>query len=189
MFAYKKKYFFIVENIKDINLSKIKPNRKFFIIYRNRIKNIKLEELQKFRRKCKTKGFKFIVANDIKLNNLLNTDGIYLSSFNNSLKSLSYKSQNKIIIGSAHNLNEISQKKKQGCNYIFFSKLFRVDYTPKSIFMGILKFNNIFFKFKNIIPLGGIKFNNLNKMKSVKADGFAIMSEIKKKPAISNRLF
>ena len=55
--------------------------------------------------------------------------------------------------------------------------------------MGILKFNNIFFKFKNVIPLGGIKFNNLNKMKSVKADGFAIMSEIKKKPAISNRLF
>ena len=76
-----------------------------------------------------------------------------------------------------------------GSGKTFFSKLFRVDYTPKSIFMGILKFNNIFFKFKNVIPLGGIKFNNLNKMKSVKADGFAIMSEIKKKPAISNRLF
>ena len=30
-----KKYFFIVENIKDINLSKIKPNRKFIFIQKS----------------------------------------------------------------------------------------------------------------------------------------------------------
>ena len=42
---------------------------------------------------------------------------------------------------------------------------------------------------KKIIPLGGIKLLNLNKLKTVRSEGFALMSEIKKKPAISNRLF
>ena len=42
MFAFKKKYFLIIESIKNIDLTKIKRNKKFAIIYRNE-KN--LEEL------------------------------------------------------------------------------------------------------------------------------------------------
>ena len=42
---------------------------------------------------------------------------------------------------------------------------------------------------KKLIPLGGIKLINLNKVKLVKSEGVAIMSEVKKKPAISSRLF
>ena len=42
---------------------------------------------------------------------------------------------------------------------------------------------------KNLIPLGGIKASNLSSLKNINSKGFAIMSEIKKKPAISNRLF
>ena len=41
----------------------------------------------------------------------------------------------------------------------------------------------------DIIPLGGIKYNNLLKMKLISSNSFAIMSEIKKKPAILSRLF
>ena len=42
---------------------------------------------------------------------------------------------------------------------------------------------------KELIPLGGIKLVNLNKVKLIKSEGIAIMSEIKKKPAIFSRLF
>jgi len=45
-------------------------------------------------------------------------------------------------------------------------------------------------KYPELIPLGGIKYTNLNKLKLVRSDSFAILSEIKKKPAkIINRLF
>ena len=41
-----------------------------------------------------------------------------------------------------------------------------------------------------LIPLGGIKPKNLNNLKNVSCKGFAILSEVKKKPAnIINRLF
>ena len=57
--------------------------------------------------------------------------------------------------------------------------------------MGLNRFNSFVLKnSKKIVPLGGIKLSNLNKMKSVNSEGFALMSEIKKKPAnIINRLF
>jgi hypothetical protein len=43
---------------------------------------------------------------------------------------------------------------------------------------------------KQVIPLGGIKNQNLNKLNNVVGEGFAILSELKKKPAnIINRLF
>ena len=70
----------------------------------------KLQDLLKFRKLCKTKGFKFLVANNVKLNITLKTDGIYLSSYNKSFKPLFLKNIRKIIIGSAHNNQEIALK-------------------------------------------------------------------------------
>ena len=49
-------------------------------------------------------------------------------------------------------------------------------------FLDIIKFNNfIRYPFKKLIPLGGIKLSNLNKLKIIMSNGFAIMTEIKKK--------
>ena len=78
----KKKYFLIIESIKDIDLKNIKIRNKFYIIYRIKKKIDKLEDLLMFRQKCKLKAVKFFVANNIKLAFLLSSDGIYLSSFN-----------------------------------------------------------------------------------------------------------
>jgi len=106
------------------------------------------------------------------------------------LKTRFFKKKTFNIIGSAHNLSEIIQKNKQGCQIILLSKLFLVDYDRKSPFLGIVKFNNFINTFSNkLMPLGGIKINNLNSLKNIDCVGFAIMSEIKKKPAITNRLF
>ena len=190
MFIFKNKYFLIVESIKDIDLKNIKIRNKFSIIYRNHNKIHNLNDLSKFRRQCRLKAIKFYIANNNALAVSLNSDGIYLSSFNKKLNVLNYKNEKYEIIGSAHNLSEISLKKKQGCSFIFLSKLFTVDYDKKAPFLGVIRFNNILKFSKNLIPLGGIKPENLNNLRNVSCEGFAILSEVKKKPAnIINRLF
>ena len=80
------------------------------------------------------------------------------------------------MIGSAHDIKEIFNKKKQGCNFIILSKLFKVDYSPKEKTLGVLKFNYFALKGKNIFPLGGIKSRKLNKLKTIQSDGIALMS-------------
>ena len=190
MFILKKKYFLLIESIKDINLKNIKIRNKFFIIYRKKNKNDQLQDLAMFRKECEQKGIKFYVANDLKLAILLYSDGIYLSSYNKDLKFLNYKKKNFDIIGSAHNFREISTKIKQGCNSILFSKLFLVDYDKKSPILGVIKFNRYSKIYSQLIPLGGIKCNNLQQLNIVYSQGLALLSEIKKKPTkIISRLF
>jgi len=183
MFAKKKNYFLLIEGTKDIDLKNIKIRNKFSIIYRNNKKDDNLNDLLKFRRHCKLKAIKFYVANNNALAISLNSDGIYLSSYNKSLNSLNYKTSNFDIIGSAHNFKEISLKLKQGCTFVLLSKLFMVDYKKKSPYLGVLKFNNFYKISKKLIPLGGIKSHNLNQLNNVFCEGFALMSEVKKKPA------
>ena len=97
MFIIKNKYFFIIENIKDIDLKKLKLRNKFFIIYRN-YKNMMKSDLLRFRQSCKSKGIKLYVANDIKLAISINSDGIYLSSFNKGLQFLNFKNQILVLV-------------------------------------------------------------------------------------------
>ena len=147
-------------------------------------------DLLNFRRFCKIKSIKFYVANNTKLAVLLNADGLYISAYNKSFRSLLLKKSNFKIIGSAHDFKEISLKLKQGCDTILFSKLFLVNYDKKATFLGVIKFNNYLKIHKNLVPLGGISINNLNNLNNVNCEGFALLSEIKKKPAnIINRLF
>ena len=191
MFAFKKKYFLIIESIKDIDLRNIKKRNKFIIIYRVFQKNEDIAALATFRRKCKLKGVRFFVANDFTLAIKLKADGIYISAKNTSLKSISLRRSNFTLIGSAHNIKEINLKKKQGCENILLSRLFQVTYKPYLSYLGVIRFNKYVLNIdKNIIPLGGINLSNLNNMKNIKSYGFSMMTEIKKKPAnIINRLF
>ena len=191
MFIIKKKYFLIIENINDINLSNIKRYNKFLIIYRNNKNIVNIKDLLSFRKKCRLKFIRFYVANNLKLAIKLNADGIYLSSNNNDFKPLNIKKNDFDIMGSAHNFKEINLKKKQNCKYIFLSKLFTVDYDKKSTTLGSVKFNKYTLYSKSkIIPLGGIKLSNLNRLKFINSEGFAVLSEVKKKPVkIINRLF
>ena len=190
MFALKKKYFLIIESIKDINLKNIKKRNKFVVIYRNHKNLEKRENIFKFRKLCKLKSIDFYVANNINLAISLNSDGLYLSAFNKSYRPLFIKKSNFKVIGSAHTKKEIFLKIKQGCDLVLVSKLFLVNYDKKSNFLGVIKFNNFLSFNKNLIPLGGIKLDNLNKLKNINCKGIALMSEIKKKPTkIFSRLF
>ena len=64
MFVLKKKYFFIIGSIKDIDLNNIKKYNKFSIIYRNKKTPEDLNSLLIFRKKCRLKNIKFYIANN-----------------------------------------------------------------------------------------------------------------------------
>ena len=186
MFIIKNNYYLYIENTKDIDLNYIKESKKTFIIYRNDNYVENIENLIKFRKECAKKRIKFYVSNNLKLLNRCKADGLYLSSFNKKI----YLNKNIKLIGSAHTFREINEKLKQGCKTIFLSRLFRTSYKNKKGYFGVIKFNLIVKNYKIIIiPLGGIRNSNLNKLNMVNSVGLALFSEVKKKPAITSRLF
>ena len=191
MFTYKNKYFLIIENIKDINLRHIKLINRYIIIYRNTNKIDNIDNLLKFRRYCKSKKIDFYVSNNEKLTSDLKADGLYISAHNKNLRLAKLKRSNFKIIGSAHNIKELNLKILQGCSSIIFSRLFEVSSPFKKGYMGVIKFNLFrLSRRENLVPLGGINLSNLNKLKMVQSNSFALLSEIKKKPAkLFNRLF
>ena len=65
-----------------------------------------------------------------------------------------------------------------------------VEYDRQSPFLGMIKYSKYLHEInKKLIPLGGINSNNLTKLNILNCVGFALMSEVKKKPAIIDRLF
>ena len=123
--------------------------------------------------------------------NTLKADGLYISAHNKELNLIKLKRNNYNLIGSAHNNKEINLKVMQGCSHIIFSRLFKTFYKNKKGSLGIIKFNLLkLCRKENLVPLGGIRLSNLNKLNIVKCNSFALLSEIKKKPAkLFSRLF
>ena len=191
MFIKKNEYYIYVENLRSINLNFIKTRDKFNLIYRNNSEEEKIDTLVKFIKLCKKKNIKFYIANDISLALKTGANGIYLSSHNKKLLNKNYNKGKKFeIIGSAHNFKEIHIKKKQGCRKVILSRLFETDYKNKKSFYGTTKFNLLTKNNDNyFIALGGIKSNNLMRLKILNCQGIALLSEVKKKPAIIRRLF
>jgi thiamine monophosphate synthase len=185
MFIIKDNYYLYIENTKILNLESLKKNKKISIIYRNNIQENYIE-ISKFRKKCRNKRFKFYVANDFELAKSCRADGLYLSSYNKRI----YLNQNLDVIGSAHSYREIKEKIKQGCKIVILSRLFKTSYENKKNYLGITKFNLMKKNFMiDLSPLGGINSRNLLKLNLVTSKGLCLLSEIKKKPAITSRLF
>ena len=186
MFIIKNNYYLYIENTRYIDFNCIRNNKKISIIYRNNNIQENIQTLCKFRKQCYAKGFKLYISNNLKLLRECKADGLYLSSYNKKI----YLNKNINLIGSAHSYREINEKIKQGCATILLSRLFQTSYKNKKGFFGPIKFNLLTRKYRvPIIPLGGIKSSNLNKLNLVNGNGLALLSEVKKKPAISNRLF
>ena len=175
------KYYNIYYLIDKFNIKELlNINIKINLIYRNYKSSNYLNEVLKIKKFCKKKGFKFFLANNIKLAKTLNLDGVYLPSFNKNLKysNLQLKKGFKII-GSAHNVAEIKNKEKQNCEYIFLSPLFKTH--KYNNFLNVIRFNLLSnFTKKKLVCLGGINENNLKKIKLTKSKGIASISWIKK---------
>ena len=112
------------------------------------------------------------------LANKLNLDGAYIPAFNKCLSVYKLKNKNMILLGSAHNLKEINQKKRQGVDIIFLAPTFKVN--KSKYFLNIIKFNILSNLLEGkTVALGGINKNNIKKIKMLNCYGFASISYIK----------
>jgi len=171
-FYMKIKYYFI--NKFDTN-NIDKQNKDTIIIYRNYIsKKIDETQILKIKRYCKKKTLRFYLANNIRLALKLNLDGAYIPSFNRSMRHLVYSlKKDFMIVGSAHNLEEIRIKEKQKVKKIFLSSLFKKNKN----YLGINKFKLLSnLSNKKIVALGGISKKNKKKIRLLKLNEFAGIS-------------
>jgi thiamine-phosphate pyrophosphorylase len=154
------KYFTFIssfEKEKIYNLSS-----KVGIIYRNYKLKINSEQINEIKNFCKRLGKKIYLANDVKLAIRNNLDGVYIPSFN---KNFNYKILPKkkdfLVMGSAHKINEIKVKEKQGIELLFISPIFNNNKYKKSL--GIIRFNLLSKITKTkIVALGGVNKENLS---------------------------
>ena len=170
-------YYFIDKFDRDEIL---KLDKKINIIFRNyKITNIE-SEIEKIKNLCKSSNRKIFIANNVKIALKYKLDGLYIPAFNNKLNYMNLNLMKKFkIIGSAHSIQEVRIKEKQGCTSIFISPVF---HNPKNnFFLGIIKFNliNLFTSVKTI-ALGGLNQNNIKLLKSTKVEGYASITWIKK---------
>ena len=168
------KIFCFVSNYEKNYIKRLPKN--IAIIYRNYNKKLNKEEINKVKKLCKKNNRKFFLSNNVKIALQLDLDGVYIPSFNKDLKINCYTKKKKFkVLGSAHNITEIRQKELQNVNCIFLSPIFITEKTNN--FLGIQKFNYLTkYTNKKIICLGGIKKNNLNKIKLLNTYGFSSVS-------------
>ena len=168
-------YYFIEQfNKKEI----LKLNSNVNIIYRNYKKKPNFKELLEIKNFCIKSRRKFYISNNIKIALQLGINGVYIPSFNRSLK-IKYINKKKLeVLGSAHNFKELSFKIKQNVDKIFISPIFKI--TKKNPFLNVIKFNLLSrFALVDTIALGGINKKNINKLKMVKCSGFAAIRYFK----------
>jgi thiamine-phosphate pyrophosphorylase len=176
MFHTNNIYYFI-DNFDSEEILKL--DKKINIIFRNY--NEKLDEklLVKIRSFCKNNNRKFYLANNIKLAKKLQLNGIYIPSFNKSLKKIK-SSKNFEILGSAHNLKEIKIKENQGVSKIFLSPVFPIK--KKKTSLNTVKFNLLSLKTnKKLIALGGINEKTIKQLQLLNCFGYASISFLKEK--------
>ena len=173
-------YFFI----KEFNVNQLsKLSKGINIIYRNYDYKIDEKNLILLKNLSRSKKFKIYLSNNLKLAIKHEFDGLYLPSFNKIIKKNFLIDKKKFkIIGSAHNIPELIIKKKQGCEQIFLSPLFKS--TKNTSYLDVVKFNLISKKFNNnFVALGGINEKNIRKLQMLKISGFAGISYFQKKTA------
>lgn len=156
--------------LKDFNLEtqkKIIKNKIKNIIYYN-FNNLNYTYINKIRQWCKNKKIKFFIINNLKIATQINSDGIYLTSDNKKIN-FSLLKKKFIILGSAHNQIEYYFKKRQNCQRIFLSPIFKTNKYSINKTLGLLKFNLISLSWNlKTICLGGVNKKNLRLTKLTK---------------------
>jgi len=171
------KIFYFIDEFNKDHIRKL--DKKIAIIYRNYSEKYDEKKILKLKIFCKQNKLKLYLANNIAITNKLNLDGVYLPSFNKDLSAINLKNKKIKVVGSAHNLKEINQKKKQGAQLIFLSPVFKSKKSKNHL--GVSKFNLLTKHAKCLtVALGGINSNNIKKINILNCHGIASISFIKK---------
>ena len=165
--------FYFIDEFKKKHL--INLDKNISIIYRNYNKVYSENEVLEIKKFCLSTNRSLFISNNVYLANKLNLDGVYLPSFNKNFSFLGKIDKRLKIIGSAHDFREIEIKKKQKVDLIFISPIFKVK--KKSEFLDVHRFNTLSkITKKKIIALGGIKEENIKRIRMVHCSGFAGIS-------------
>ena len=178
MHKYLSRVYCFVEKFNIEELQTI--NKGTTIIYRNYNKKVDEKTIISLKEHCRKNNQKFYLSNNLKIAAKLKLDGLYIPAFNKTLNTKNYNTHLKFdIIGSAHNEIEINIKKKQGCNFVFLTPIFKVK--KRNNYLNICRFNKISHnKDIKLIALGGINKGNIRKINLLNCFGFAGISWIKK---------
>ena len=188
--SYYENFYFFTNRLTNENKKNIIKFKNLSVIYINNELTENYEEFIDILKFCKNKKIKIYYKDDIKKARKYNLNGVYLSGsnkkflflINNLNKKLNFK-----IIGGAHNQNEYFFKKKQMCEDVFFSPLFKNEKYNQSQILNICKFNLMSKEWRcNLFALGGVNSSNLKKVSMTKSQGagfISFMSDFKiKKP-------
>ena len=172
------KIYHFIDDFKEKDIEYLPKN--IALIYRNYEKKPSKSLITNIKNYCKKRKIKFYLSNNYKMAINLDLDGVYLPSFNKEIIfNIFSKRKNFLILGSAHSIQEISIKQKQGCKLIFLAPIFKVN--KKKHFLGINKFNQLVNNKKiRFIALGGINNLNIKKINLLNCYGFAGIRWIKK---------
>ena len=172
------KIYHFIDDFKEKDIEYLPKN--IALIYRNYEKKPSKSLITNIKNYCKKRKIKFYLSNNYKMAVNLDLDGVYLPSFNKEfIFNIFPKKKNFLILGSAHSIQEISIKKKQGCKLIFLAPTFKVN--KKKYFLGVNKFNLLTTNKKiDFIALGGINDLNVKKINLLNCYGFAGIRWIKK---------
>ena len=172
-----KSCFYFISKFEKSLINKLEKN--IHIIYRNYQKKYKKDEILQIKKFCKLQRRKFFLANNLKLAKSLRLDGVYIPSFNKDPLPIIFDKNSFLTLGSAHNLREIIQKKKQNVDLIFISPLFKIK--KSNYFLGPVKYNILSNQFNiKTIALGGINNQNLKIINKINCYGFASISYIER---------
>jgi thiamine-phosphate pyrophosphorylase len=178
--SYSDNFYFFTSKLTEENKKSIIKFKNISIIYDHNDTSNHYENLIKIIKFSKEKKIKIYFKDDIKKAYKLNFNGVFLSSSNKKISILNNnfsKKNNFKIIGGAHNQREYFLKKKQGCNDIFFSPIFKNNKYSQNRILKVCKFNLIANEWKcNLFALGGINSSNLKKVFMTKSKGIGFIS-------------
>jgi thiamine-phosphate pyrophosphorylase len=180
--SYSDNFYFFTSKLTEENKKSIIKFKNISIIYDHNDTSNHYENLIKIIKFSKEKKIKIYFKDDIKKAYKLNFNGVFLSSSNKKISILNSNFSKKInfkIIGGAHNQREYFLKKKQGCNDIFFSPIFKNNKYSQNRILNTCKFNLIANEWKcNLFALGGINSSNFKKILMTKSRGIGFISFI-----------
>ena len=172
--------YFIIDYPGEVNLDYVRNTGAILIL--RKPENSSSNELKKFQTECSRRGINLYIGNSVKLLFQLKTNKFYISAHNKKqFKHLKKINPNIEIIGSAHNVPEISEKIRQGCDYIVLSRIFETSNKYKKGHLGTIKFNLLTRNFsKKFIALGGLNEKNFKKINILNIHGCALSGDKKK---------
>ncbi len=141
---------------------------------------------QRVKKICENKAL-FIINDNVEIAKLVDADGVHLGQGDMNIKDARKVLENKIIGISAHNKEEAIKAEQDGADYLGSGAMFATDTKNNVTSLSVSGLKEICDSVKiPVVAIGGIKLDNMEKLKGCKADGVAVCGALFKGDAEKN---